>query len=54
MNACSGRVCLIKDIGELTVDVDGDAQVRIRCDRSCGPQSATVAAAQPSGFLSDW
>jgi hypothetical protein len=23
---------LIKDIGELTVDVDGDAQVRIRCE----------------------
>jgi hypothetical protein len=23
---------MIKDIGELTVDVDGDAQVRIRCE----------------------
>ncbi len=23
---------MIKDIGELTVDLDGDAQVRIRCD----------------------
>jgi hypothetical protein len=23
---------MIKDIGELTVDVDGDAQMRIRCE----------------------
>ena len=23
---------MIKDIGEVTVDVDGDAQVRIRCE----------------------
>jgi hypothetical protein len=28
----TGLEAMIKDIGELTVDVDGDAQVRIRCE----------------------